>query len=354
MPLDVAAFIAAHGLASAPEPAVVDHDLWAAVRHWVERDRLTGLACAALTAGQLVLEPEDEADLAALDRVVQQRTVRAERLTLLVADRLARLDVPFRVLKGPAVAHRAYADPAHRPFRDVDVLVPSASIDQVVQALMGDGATRPVPELRRGFDRRFAKSVTLRHPDGIEIDVHRTLCLGPLTHLVREEDLWTAARAISPVPGHDLPALDDDLVFLHACLHAGAGGDTSPLAHRDIVELAPAADLDRCTNLARRWRATGVVADALTSVRARFPVLDALEQWASTLESIAEERRIAEAYRPGRRSSRSLLVDGFRHLPDLRAKLAYARALALPSAAHRRARHLSAASLLHRAVGSGR
>jgi hypothetical protein len=341
---DVLGTVARHRVAGLPaaEPVVVDRETWRWVGPPLTRERLTGLAVLALVDGDLVLDPGDVEDLADRDRQVQAQALRAERLTLDLCAELDAAGLPHIVLKGPAFAHSLYPGPATRPFVDVDLLVPAHALATVVARCERGGATRLLPELRRGFDRRFAKSVTLRHPSGVDIDLHRTLTLGPLTHLVRIEDLWAEPDSTEVLPGRRIPTLHPDLAFLHACLHATTGEPTRWLTVRDVVETERHADLERCAEIARRWTATAVVVAAVASARERdFPTVDRLDPWAAGLEPTAAERRVGAAYSTPRHDSRRLVAAGVRYVRGPLAKLAFARALALPSGANRRGRHRS-------------
>ena len=66
--------------------------------------------------------------------------------------------VEHRVLKGSALAHLDYDDPALRSFGDNDVLVRSTQFDAAVAALTDRRAPRKFPEARPGFDRRSARA----------------------------------------------------------------------------------------------------------------------------------------------------------------------------------------------------
>lgn len=306
----------------------VADEAWAPIGGTIAHQRLTGLAALALADGQLVLGPDATAHLTAEDRRVQAQAVRAERVTLDVSDGLRDLGVRHAVLKGPAFAHTCYPDPATRPFVDVDVLVPATDLDRVVRHLEAHGAVRHRAQLAPGFDRRFAKSVTLRHPDGVELDVHRSLALGPLAHLVRPDDLTEGLGEVEPVPGRPLPVLHPDLAFLHACVHAAVSAPVRWLSVRDVVATEPAADLDRCRAVAAGWRATGVVLAATELVRARgLPMSDRLRAWAADLRPTAAERRVAAAYDQHRVGSRRLTATGLRYVRGPRDKVAYTWAL---------------------------
>ncbi len=337
-----------------PGPALsevqVTSDEWPGLIRRLGRQRLTGLAAAAVADGELLIPHEHLPLLAAEDRRVQVQSLRAERATLDLVDRLAAAGISHRVLKGAAYAHALYTDPAHRPFVDVDLLVPADAISAATELCEAEGADRVAPELRSRFDERFAKSVTLRHRSPvIEIDLHRTLALGPLAHLVDERDLWGSGVTLEVIPGRSVTALDPDAAFLHACLHVAADRlDARWLTLRDVVETARSADWPRCREMATRWSATGVVVAAVDEVAARgVPVPRELTEWSAALAPTRDERRIAEIYARAS-SSRDLLLAALRYVPGLRAKVGYGWALLVPSAANRRRRGVSASRQVRR------
>ena len=102
-----------------------------------------------------------------------------ERWTLEVVQLFADAAIEVRLLKGPAVAHLDYPDPAWRAFGDIDVLVPSAQYDDAIRALLAVGGRRRSQEVRPGFDRRFGKGACVTLLNGVQVDVHRTLASGP-------------------------------------------------------------------------------------------------------------------------------------------------------------------------------
>ena len=130
---------------------------------------------------------------------------------------LAGAGIGYRVLKGPAVAHLDYADPAQRAFGDVDVLVESTAYDDALGVLAASGARRRYTEVRPGFDRRWGKGACLVAADGTQIDVHRTFVAGPFGLTIDLDELFAApsggdrrrghpgARPREPVPPCVLP-----------------------------------------------------------------------------------------------------------------------------------------------------
>jgi hypothetical protein len=354
--VDVPRWVASYRLAPpAPVPPIVlDRSGWKAAAASLSRGRLTGLAVLAVADGALAFDEEhDLDDLGARDRVVQRQALRAERVTLELCDELAGAGIDHAVLKGPTVGHAdVYPGPSARPFTDADLLVRSRDLAAVVARCERRGARRLVPQLRPGFDRRFAKSVTLLDPSGIEIDLHRTLSVGPLTHLIPEPDLWDGLTGVEVLPSHTIPALSPDLLFLHACVHAATGGTPRWLSYRDIVVTSSRADLQRCSALAVSWQATAVVRDAILAAGERgLPVPDDLRTWATTLPTTARAEQVAAVYARTPRTARGLAMGSWRFVPGSAAKLAYAWGLVLPSRANRAARGRSVAGQLRRMLG---
>ena len=113
---------------------------------------------------------------------------------LRTVQRLDSVGIPVRVLKGTASSHLDYPDPALRTYGDVDLLVPGDHYEQAVRLLVSDGAHRRYPEPRTGFDRRFGKGCSLRTPDGLEVDLHRTFTMGPYGESLALESCGRAAR----------------------------------------------------------------------------------------------------------------------------------------------------------------
>jgi hypothetical protein len=272
---------------------------------------------------------------------VSVHVVQLERLLLQLSTELGGAGIDTLVLKGPAFAHTVYPAPELRPFNDLDLLVRSAAVDRAGQVLDGLGVARRLPELRPGFDRRFAKSTTRVTGDGQEVDLHRALAAGPLAGVLADGALFD--RAVSfELAGQRLTCLDVPTAFLHACVHLVLGGRKVLLIARDIAQhlAAPGFDPGLVRDLARRWGLTAVVASALELTRAR---LGLPAGWAAGLEPLVpseEERRLLAAY-PGDDEADVLALRTIRLLPGLRTKLAYAAAFAWPTAENLRARELT-------------
>ncbi len=253
-----------------------------------------------------------------------------EQATLDVVETLGSAGVDLRLLKGPAVAHLDYPDPSWRAFGDVDVLVRSDHYDVAVTTLTNAGGYRRSAEVRPGFDRRFGKGVCMVLPDGVQVDVHRTLASGPFGLTIDLDELFDGEDTVS-FGGESIPVLSREHRLAHACFHA-ALGDPTPrvVALRDIAQLVLTTDVDidatraACT----RWRAGLVMAHA---VGAAWKTLDLastpLSEWATAYSGDRFERRSLAAYLGPDRSYARQMIAAVPAVPGWTAKAAYVRAL---------------------------
>ncbi len=250
-----------------------------------------------------------------------------------MAERLERAGVPFRVLKGPAIAHLDERIPSMRPFGDLDLLVRSADIARAIDVVTAAGGTRRIAEPRRGFDRRFSKGVSFGFERNLEVDLHRTLALGVFGLTIDLDELFEGTQTLS-VAGMPLAALDRPSRFLHACLHLVLGGPWDrPSLYRDVMLTVPVDEPEAAlvAERAARWRLTAVVQHAMHMVRqacawlppettAALTVTPASREQRAWLATVLDHRRLA-----GHRQS-------VRVIRGVRAKLAYTASVAAPRA----------------------
>src|SRR5207245_8281909 len=142
--------------------------------------RITGFAVGAMEAGWLKLSNEQEAGLLDAHREAMLPPLGVERGLLELAPEFERAGVEFLVLKGPAVAHTVYPDPSWRYFADLDLLVRPQDWQRACGLLVGLGFQRDHPEPCPGFVERFGGAPAFRRSSGGgEVDLHRTLAVGP-------------------------------------------------------------------------------------------------------------------------------------------------------------------------------
>jgi hypothetical protein len=342
-----AAQVAAFGLEAAPvtlDPVPNEPSFTVLVSE-CEHQRVLGLLGAAVEQGALDVTEEQRATLDERWRGWLGHDLRLEQLVLRVASALEEAGIPFRVLKGIALAHAVYDDPAWRVFGDADILVHPGRFSEAV-AMLADvlGAERAQPELRPGFDQRFGKEAILRTDDGLELDLHRTFVEGALGLTIPLEELFTGTATV-PIGGRDLPVLDGPARLLHACYSAAVGDWPPRLSSlRDVAQIVtterPATH--EVVELARRSRAEAVVARALTLAWDELGLTDepTIVDWARRHRpSFLERLLLASHLGPARaytRHASALLV-----LRGVRARAAYLRAIAFPQSDYLAARHLT-------------
>jgi Uncharacterised nucleotidyltransferase len=302
----------------------------------VSAHRLLGVLAAALADRALDPGPDVVAEIARAHERSMREVLLLEDVLLDAVEVLTAAGVDHRVLKGAALAHLVPENPSERGFGDNDVLVAAADIDSAVGALLAAGAARPVPPLSASFDRRFAKSVTLRWRGATELDLHRTLAAGPYGFLIDRAELFRDPVEIL-LAGRTVRTLPTDLHLLHGAIHVALGDVEARLGNvRDVAQLARrvGSDLDRVVDTATRWRCAAPVAVGLRTTRALGHDLSPIERWAHSYEIDAVDRRrlIAYSTRAGRfrRQARaSWRVLGWRD------RAAFGAALLVPSAANR-------------------
>ncbi len=339
------AAVAAHGLvAAAPTVPVepLDEPAWRKLLAAARSGRLTGLLAAAVDAGSWPATDEQAEQAFAAQAEAMATVVRLEQLLLDVVDRLETEGISVRALKGSAHAHLDYPDPSWRSFGDVDLLVRAADVERARDVLLAAGGGRRYPEPRPGFDRRFGKGMCIVTPTGDEVDVHRTLCLGPFGLTIDLDELFAGSERFG-LGGRELTALDPPRRFLHACVHAAAGRAVPmPAALRDVAQTVPGTEVGRADALAlaERWQ-IGVLVRRAVHATARSlawaPPPDLVATIDARPPSRLDRSRLA-TYTGGGRSSATMALSSVRAVRGVRGKAAYALAVAWPTKVDRTTR----------------
>jgi hypothetical protein len=337
-PDQLAAAVAAYGLTSAialPDGSLPD-GLWDDALDQLQSQRLIGLLAAAVRDGALPVTERQQQQLARIEAMTFGRVLQLEAAARSLSLLLSRSDIPHRLLKGSAVAHSDYPEPALRTFIDVDVLVPGACFDEAVHLLAQQGCTRRFPEIRPGFDRRFGKSATLWHPDGYEIDLHRTLVIGAQGLLMDTTELFASYEGLV-LGGRTVPALRRPYRIVHACYHAALGHSEPRLVPlRDVAQMLLSTEDEgwrEALDIANRWRGRAVLAYAIDSAWKTLQLCDdsAASRWARTYQPTVRERSLLATYTAADRPYARHAWDSLRVLPGLADRAAYLRAVLAPS-----------------------
>lgn len=335
-----------------PQSLQPDAEQWSALCSRMFSGNVPGVLAAAVEAESVVVDEPRRRRL--FDQMVVRlvNDLRAESECVRVTALLRDAGIRTVVLKGLAVAHLDYADPSHRSTNDVDLLVRPDDLGPATELLTDSGFRRDLPERRPGFDRRFAKDVTMYGPRRVEVDLHRTLLRGPFGAAIDLDELWEHQEHLEVAGLPRRGALDRPSRLLHACYTVAVADARPTLAnHCDVALLAsdPALDWDAVRSRAERWRAWGVVVDGVAAASRTTGV--ALEVPIRGTRDRSQERW-RSLYRSGGGSLVATTAGMARALGPA-AAARYLRDLAFPSAAYRRGRRdAGRPSELRAAVGA--
>jgi hypothetical protein len=324
----------------------------------VAGSRLVGALVTALERGLVVLGDSQLQQLHAAHVTALSSCLRLEERLCDVAETLAAGGIgDLRVVKGPAICHLDEDDPSARTFGDLDLLVRGEDLDRAVAVLGEAGAVRPYAERRAGFDGRFAKSVTLTYPDGIEIDLHRTICDG--VHAIRlpVDRLWQSPVRFE-LAGVGFAAMDPTARVLHAAYHAVLGSPVpAPMSRRDLVGYLVRTDHDVAPVVAEaeRWGGVAVLHEAVAIVRVLPGAgLRGWAAWADSTEVTPTELAIVAAQRRDGSSYGRSRLRAVAEMDRWRDRYDYARGVLVPSRRHLADRGLNRWSMLGQLVRPAR
>jgi len=213
--------------------------------------------------------------------------------------------IDYMVLKGAAVAHLDEFDPFLRSFSDLDLLIAGPCMDRALDVLVSHGDRRQEPRRRPGFEGRFGKGVNTRFDDGIEVDVHRTLCGGSHGYRIPLHRMFSMSDQFE-IGGRTFNAPAKIHRALHACYHAYAWSQTPPLRTvRDIASYLcdPELPLEDLTAEARLWRGEAVLALAVKQTLLELDLdLPQWKEWLATTPVDPRERDLIERDRTPRQT----------------------------------------------------
>lgn len=320
----------------------------------LQQTRLIGPLLAAAASGDVELPAELEADLVERQHGALLWCIELEVRLLEVRDAFdAAGGIEHLVIKGPAIAHLDALDPSVRTFADIDLLVAGRDLDQAVAILVAMGTTVPWAERRKGFDRRFAKSVTATFPEGMEFDLHRTLADGVFGHRIPLDNLFEHPDQLM-IGGVGFGVLNRTHRLLHSAYHLLLGSPQPTLMNlRDLAGYLSDEDLtpDLVVPEAQLWGGTVVLAMAVDLVVERLGVeLPEWTAWRADYRLNPAEVEMVERHRNEGSSLGRAKLDVAREM-SLRDRAAYLTALAWPSRAHLEDRSLRRRDALASLVG---
>ena len=307
---------------------------WTELIRKIRSHKLCGLAASAAEAGSLRITDEQFDELLEIQRWMMVHALHVEKKLCEIGRALDEAGIDFAVLKGPSFANSLYSNPAWRPFSDLDLMVSTTNWRGACSVLTAKGYTRVIPEPHEGFDERFGKAAAHRAENGFEIDLHRTLVLGPFglwldpdELLDHTSDLWLAGRRFR--------RLDDTASLVNACLHAALGARPPFLmALRDVLQISQSDAVDWALLEAwtKSWRLSAALHYAFETASQMLGV-EVPSQAAAILASKPRrtEIRALESYTTERRSRGGMALATLKAIPGLREKSAYVSYLMLPN-----------------------
>jgi Uncharacterised nucleotidyltransferase len=334
--------VAGFGLSCAPTTSVhVDEDAWPGLKSSLIADRLTGLAVAAAQDGMLLISDDQFDELMDAHRDAMLWALDLERTLVALGASFRNAGIEFVVLKGPALAHTTYPDASWRPFMDIDLLVRTRDWRRSCSLLAELGLRRRLSEPRPGFDERFGKAACHVNDKQQEIDLHRTLVLGPFGLWMDPGELFDNTSTFQ-LGGARLECLDDTARLVHACIHASLGMRRSPLiAFRDAAQTLELGEVDweLLADWSKRWKLGVVLQDALERTSALIG-----SAWPLALKGplrsgrANSELRSMSSYTTDRRQRGGTSLSTLRAIPGIGGKAAYVAGLLFPSKAFLAAR----------------
>ncbi|MDQ3932105.1 MAG: nucleotidyltransferase family protein [Actinomycetota bacterium] len=330
--------VAAQGLVGAavdvprgPLSAVSWHHLLNDVR----RHGLEGHLLDVIVRGELLATAEQREQAQQAHTEATALALLLERELMRSVDLLATTGIDYRVLKGLALAHLVYANPALRSVTHLDLLIPTADLDAAGAVLTANGAERTRPQCRSGLDRRLCRAVTFKLPGGAQLDLHGRLAPAPFGMTVDPSTLFETMTNFE-VGDRTLRALGMEELLLHAC-YSVALTDVSPrlVALRDIAELCLGGGIDpgRVELLASQWSALAVLSRGVALAWDTFRIADSvpLSVRASRYLPTRREQRLLSLYRRSTQRGVSAALASLRAISGWSGKLAFLSTVALPA-----------------------
>jgi len=245
-------------------------------------------------------------------------------------------EIPVIVLKGAALAHTVYRNPAVRPMCDVDLLVQEQDVPTALdccKALKYETCDR---EAHAGDTLTYENEIMLRKPETVNavLELHWSLFDSPYYQAqLPMEWFWETAQSVT-IEGITTRILGTEAQILHLCghlaLHHGHGTQLSWHWLYDIAALVmhPGTQLD-WTILLQKAQAFDLVLSlrrVLKEVDTVWspPILSAHLTELNSVEPSAQEARIFSWLTAEQRPVLQRFIADLASTPGWRARLAYA------------------------------
>lgn len=211
---------------------------WPEVLAQANAHRLGPLLYFHLKAAGVALSPEIKRELAGLYlRHRHANQVRAQVMAEILAAFQAE-GIPALALKGFALAHLLYPEPALRPMSDIDLLVKPAQVRRAQELLAGLGFSAPLPPADSLPGKHLASATRQAEGLTISVELHHNLFNIGHPHSLELEELTAppVPFALGKLTAYTLP---HEEMLWHLCQHLTLIGQPFRLIWlADIVGMA--------------------------------------------------------------------------------------------------------------------
>jgi hypothetical protein len=250
----------------ATAPAEPSPGAWAAIAAQAREHRLRPLLHSHAKGWPFAVPAPLAEDWASAHRRSAERALRQRAELVKIGADLAAAGIQATVLKGGAIAWRGWFDPALRPMRDLDLLVPTDAADAAQQLLRNlgySGAEGPNAE----NDKHLPGLRSPRTNTTIEIHLHLIEPSGSSGQNHDQAFRRLCEQRLLSLPGTAVLALSDTDTLLHLILHGALDHqfNNGPVLLFDVVMLLEHGRID--------WAAFWEAAEGCGGVRAAQLVL---------------------------------------------------------------------------------
>jgi hypothetical protein len=195
---------------------------WSLVLRIAERHRVVGLVHHALHAAGVPCPENVQAILDRRSMAIAWQNFALAAETLRLQRHFAAARIPVVVLKGAALAQRAYGTTAFKHGRDIDLVVPRAHAFAALRLIEGDGYSLVDPARDLNDAQRYAyiaRGYQMELADtrrGMRVELHWRLTENP--HLLAGIDAFAGGQSVS-IAGGAVPTLNDADLFAYLCVH---------------------------------------------------------------------------------------------------------------------------------------
>ena len=234
---------------------------WPTFMRIVSRQRVAGLVHNALSSAGVDVPPATGRRLAAEARHIARQSLAFAAETASLQRGFDASGIPVIVLKGVALAQRAYGSLALKQGRDIDLLVVSGNALQALRLLERQGyelvsPSRQLDDAQRRALVHYGREAELAKTGGnLRVELHWRPVDNSM--LLRDIDACSATQDVALTNGDRIRTLATDDQFAYLCVHGASHSWARLKWLADLNALLAAENDDRIAQLYRHARDKG-------------------------------------------------------------------------------------------------